>query len=247
MESETVSNHISKTTTFTVLITAVLAFAAAVILVQQQALDDQIVIFHNAIYENEGLLKVFQFISAYGMGFIALVFAVVAFLSIKSKTWEQYQPLLMLIIFSFAFGSIAGDLLKEVIGRERPSITLAGQIANTVISDSFAFPSGHATKSLALALPFVIVASGKDLKTRLLKILVLASALLVAYSRIALQRHYLSDVLAALGVALVFVPVSNWFVNRLYQKRNMDAEKLARFSGRLGIVFVFLSVALCMF
>lgn len=247
MKSEVVSNHISRTTTFTVLITAVLAFAAAVILVQQQALDTSIVIFHNVIYKNEALLKVFQFISAYGMGFIALIFAGVAFLSAKSEGWKKYRPLLLLIVFSFAFGSIAGDLLKEVIGRERPSVALAGQIGNAVISGSFSFPSGHATKSLALALPFVIVASGKELKTRLLKALVLVSALLVAYSRIALQRHYLSDVLAALGVALVFVPVATWFVNRQYQKRGMDPEKLARFSSRLGVVFVFLAVALCMF
>jgi undecaprenyl-diphosphatase len=247
MESEVVSNQNSKTTTFIVYITAALAFSAAVILFQQQALDDRIVIFHNFIYKSEAYLSVFQFISAYGMGFISLIFAGVAFLSARSESWEKYRPLLLLIIFSFALGSIAGDLLKGVIGRERPSVALAGQIGNAVISDSFAFPSGHATKSLALVLPFVIVASGKEMKTWVLKILLLVSAILVAYSRIALQRHYLSDVLAALGVALVFVPIANWFVNRQYQKRGMDTEKLSRISGRLGIVFVFLAVALCMF
>lgn len=247
MESEIVSNQISKTTTFTVLVTAVLAFAAAVILVQQQALDDRIVIFHNFIYKNDIYLNVFQFISAYGMSFIALIYAGVAFLSIKSENWEKYRPLMLLVILSFAFGSITGDLLKEVIGRVRPSVALAGQIGNSVISGSFAFPSGHATKSLALALPFVIAASGKEMRTWLLKILLLASALLVAYSRIALQRHYLSDVLAALGVALVFVLVANWFVNWQYQKRGMDTNKLARLSNRLGVVFIFLAVALYMF
>lgn len=247
MESEIVSNQISKKTTFTVLVSAVLAFAAAVILVQQQVLDDRIVIFHNFIYKNDVYLSVFQFISAYGMSFIALIYAGVAFLSGKSKSWKEYRPLLMLIIFSFAFGSITGDLLKEVIRRARPAVALAGQIANTFVNGSFSLPSGHATKSLALALPFVIAASGKDLKTRLLKILLLASALLVAYSRIALQRHYLSDILAALGVALVFVPVANWVANWQFQKLGMDTEKLARLPNRLGLVFIFLAVALYMF
>jgi len=95
-------------------------------------------------------------------------------------------------------------------------------------------------------LPYVLAAAGKDVKTRALKIMVLASAVLVSYSRIALQKHYLSDILAALGVALFFIPVACWFVNLQYKKRNMDQTKLDKLAKRLGFVFILLAVVLCL-
>ncbi len=246
MDREIISNKISKTKLISIFVTAVIVLSSAVILIQQQKIDSDIVIFHNFVYENAFLLNFFQFVSAYGMGFISLLYGILAFLTFKIEELKPHRPMFIFIILCFAFGSIAGDLLKEVINRARPIVDLAGQIAITTLSDSPSFPSGHATKSLVLALPFVIVASGKDVITKLLKAIALTSAVLVSYSRIALQKHYLSDVLAALGISLIFVIVTNWFVNRLYKAKKFDQAKLEVISKRLGLVFSVLAVVLCL-
>ena len=223
-----------------------IVFSAALIIWRQQGLDNAIVIQHNFIYENTFLLNFFKLWSRYGMGLIALLFGILAFLTFRYKELESSRPLFMFLLFGFAFASLSGDLLKEVFNRARPAVALAGQIANTANSNSPAFPSGHATKSLALALPYVLAAAGKDIKTKALKIIVLVSALLVSYSRIALQRHYLSDILGALGVALFFIPISYWFVNFIYKKNKVDQAKVDQMAKRLGVVYLLLAVVLCL-
>ena len=147
-------------------------------------------------------------------------------------------------MFSFAFGSIAGDLLKEVIGRSRPVMELTGKIMLSDLSDTSSFPSGHATKSMGLALPFVIVASNKDTITKIFKIIVLLFATLVCYSRIALQKHFLSDVLAGIAIALFFVFVALWIVNFIYKRRSIDEKKLSDLNKRLGFIFTGLAILL---
>jgi len=118
------------------------------------------------------------------------------------------------------------DFLKEIIDKARPVITLSGQIAIRNINETPAFPSGHATKSMALALPFLLFASQKNSITIIVKILVFTTALLVWYSRIALQAHFLSDVLAGIGTALFFPPFSILFVNFSFIRKKVNVDKV---------------------
>jgi undecaprenyl-diphosphatase len=246
MNTGFVSNNISKTRTISILVASSIFLATGVVLWQTQDLDNRIVIGHNFIHENSLYLNAFQIISRYGMGFIAVVFGILALLTSKYEALEPMRPLFLLILFTFGFGSISGDLLKNVINRGRPIAELAGQIASTTPAGSPAFPSGHATKSMTLALPFFLVAASKDLATRLVKVLTLTSAVMVCYSRIALQRHYLSDVLGGIAVALLFVVIGNWVANRFYERMKIDQARLATMAQRLGLVFFGSAVLLTM-
>jgi undecaprenyl-diphosphatase len=246
MDTETISIHISKTKTISILVTSLIVLAVSLILWQNQDLDNQIVISHNFIFENDLYHNTFKIISRYGMGFIAVLYGILALLTFRFKQLEALRPLFLFILLSFAFGSISGDILKQLINRARPIVELAGQIASTAPSGSPAFPSGHATKSMTLALPFVLVAASKNFTTRLVKILSLTSAVLVCYSRIALQRHFLSDVLAGFGIALLFVVIAIWIVNHFYKRRKVGQALLATLSKRLGFVFFGLAVILCL-
>jgi undecaprenyl-diphosphatase len=176
------------------------------------------------------------------MGIISLIYSLLIFLSLKNTELDHNRALFLFILFTFAFGGIAGDLLKELIGRARPVVELSGKIRVTDLSDTSSFPSGHATKSMALALPFVIVASNKDVLTKVIKVLVLISALLVCYSRIALQKHFFSDVLAGIATALLFLIVAYWIVNRVYARRKIDEKSLSGLNKRLGFIFIALAV-----
>jgi len=243
--ADLVKIDMSQTKTIAIFTSFIIFYIAAIILWKQNSIDSDIVIHFNFVYENELYLRLLKALSHYGMSFITALYALFLFLSFRYEKLKHERPLFFLIIISFALSTFGGDLLKELIDKARPVITLSGQIAIKHIHETPAFPSGHATKSMALALPFVIMASSKSTITNIFKILALLAALLVCYSRIAQQAHFLSDVLAGIGTALFFIPIAVWFTNKLYKKRKINGYKLGMFSQRIILIFIGLTVILC--
>ena len=239
-----ISIKIPKTKMISIFASSFFFFIIAFVLWKQQRIDVATVLMHNCVYENESLFEFLKVVSRFGMGFISLIYCLAIFLSFRKDELHLNKPLFLYIIFAFAFGSIAGDLMKELFSRARPAVLLAGQIHNMVISDSFSFPSGHATKSMSLALPFILMASKKSTINRILKIILLLSSILVCYSRIALQRHFPSDIFAGVAVALVAVVIGHWIVNYIYKRRMIDETKLQTMSFKLGFVFIALAILL---
>ena len=97
---------------------------------------------------------------------------------------------------------------------------------------------------MALALPFLLFATRKNIITIIFKILVFTAALLVCYSRIALQAHFLSDVLAGIGTALFFIPFSILFVNFNFRRNKINVDKLNLMSKRFIFLFTGLAIIL---
>ena len=241
-----ISIEISQKKIATVLIFSALFFIISILLWIQKDIDNSVVIWSNYVYENESSLKFFKFISRFGMGIISLMYTILILLSFKNKELGHIKTLFLFVILTFAMSSVAGDLLKEVIGRSRPVVELSGKIMLKDISDTTSFPSGHATKSMGLALPFIIMALNKDTITKIFKVLIFLFAILVCYSRIALQKHFLSDVLAGMAIALFFVFVAIQVANYLYKRRNTDEIELSFLNKKLGFIFTGLAVLLCL-
>jgi undecaprenyl-diphosphatase len=105
-----------------------------------------------------------------------------------------------------------------------------------------ALPSGHATKSLALALPLLFLAPGRSLLQRAVKLLVLIMALGVGLSRVVLGAHYVSDVLAGMGTALAGLPLAVFFANVVLKRTS--PEKLRKRRMVWGFLLVVLT---CLF
>jgi membrane-associated phospholipid phosphatase len=236
--------EISKIKIIVIFVAALLFYIAALILWKQNTVDNNIVIHFNYVYENEMHLNFNKMLSHFGMSFITALYALLLFLSFRKEDLKNERPLFFLILISFAFGGIGGDLIKEIIDKARPVITLSEQIAIKNINDTPAFPSGHATKSMALALPFLLFASQKNIITITGKILVFTAALLVCYSRIALQAHFLSDVLAGIGTALFFIPFSVLFVNFSFRRKKVNVDKLNLMSQKFVFLFIGLTILL---
>ena len=246
IDSEQVRITISRNKSIVILISSLAFYLAAILLWNQQELDSAIVIKQNFVFSSQYYLHTAQFISKYGMGLISLSFAILLFITQNDAKHRVNQPVFFFILISFGLGSIAGDLLKEVVDRARPVVELSGQIIQTKVPGSPSFPSGHATKSMALALPFVLIASNTGTLTKLIKVITLLLAMLVCYSRVALQKHYLSDILAGVGTALLFLLIVVWVVNYFYRLQKMDEKKLYLMNKRIRFVFLGLAVILCM-
>jgi len=104
------------------------------------------------------------------------------------------QPRLGLAALLANTGShLVVQILKRAVARVRPCDASGTPLALVDLPDPHSFPSGHAAAATA-------VAATVALAHPMIAPVVLPLAGLVAYSRVALRVHHLSDVLA--GVAL---------------------------------------------
>lgn len=112
----------------------------------------------------------------------------------------------LIFAISLLLTAASVSILKVVFALERPQEAL-------VVVDSYAFPSGHAASSTALALLLIwILYNGKGSPTMKFTsavcIALLAGA--ISYSRIAIGVHTTTDVVAgiALGCIIVFTTIA---------------------------------------
>jgi membrane-associated phospholipid phosphatase len=100
-----------------------------------------------------------KWLTSNGMATITIIYILYLFASKKLKSLDAPLIVNFYTIFSFAISGIAGDLLKMIFARPRPVTTYADEILALSRSATPAIPSGHATKSVALILPFLLLVS----------------------------------------------------------------------------------------
>jgi undecaprenyl-diphosphatase len=188
----------------------------------------------------EPIVVVSKWLTSNGMATITTLFVIYLIASKKFKSLDAPLTIYFYTICSFGLSGIAGDLLKLVIARPRPAFTYGQEIL--VLSDSLtlAIPSGHATKSIALVLPFILLVSHSKHIHKGIKILIGLIAVGVCFSRIVLGAHYVSDVLAGIGTALIGLPLSMMFANMVINK--MKQEQLPILSNIWGFLLVVLTI-----
>jgi membrane-associated phospholipid phosphatase len=216
-------------------------WALSIVLWQQAGLDRMIQLAHNALRSNSLITDWAEALSTYGMASCILVFLVCFALSYRYDGFKDLQKILLPILLSFAIAGPVGDLSKRIFARPRPFEQYPAEIVPITRPAAYSLPSGHSTKSFALVLPFVVLAPpGK--RRKIVKAALLLVAAAVAYSRIVLGVHFLSDILAGLGTAFIVLPLAATAANAIYTAKGMtekSAEKLAAICGLILFIIVF--------
>ncbi|MCX6799712.1 MAG: bifunctional DedA family/phosphatase PAP2 family protein [Candidatus Falkowbacteria bacterium] len=135
--------------------------------------------------------------------------SVLAVFTIVLGVWLVYEKKmyhLSLLFFSMFCGAASVSLMKSIIQRARPTNPLIGADAT-----GYGFPSGHATMSLIFFCVLLYVFKD-DIKNKTLKILFgivnIAMFLLIGFSRVYLNAHWASDVMAGFALGLFWVSLT---------------------------------------
>ncbi|MDE2229991.1 MAG: phosphatase PAP2 family protein [Alphaproteobacteria bacterium] len=140
-------------------------------------------------------------VTLFGLGGPYLLVTAVAALALRlggrvAAAWRATY-----VFFAVAASGLFVDIVKVVAGRARPKLLFADQLygftGTGAHADHWSFPSGHSATAAALAVAL------STLYPRLTPAWV-AAALLIGFSRLALDQHYLSDVLGGLYFGVVF-------------------------------------------
>lgn len=105
-----------------------------------------------------------------------------------------------MLFFSIALAHLISQILKPIIGRQRPFVSCPGKVLLIHTPGGYSCPSGHSASSFAAAT--ILCTADKRLG-----IIALVLAFSIAFSRIFLFVHYPSDTLigSILGVLCAFL------------------------------------------
>jgi membrane-associated phospholipid phosphatase len=208
----------------------------------QAEIDKQVLFALNFTNFTEFAKPLFSAVSGSGMQAILFIYIIYQALTFRIEEWKTERSIFFLILLSFALIGICGDILKEIFDRARPFIEYAGQYQSLSNADSPSFPSGHATKSIALVLPLLFYSSFKHRGQTAVKILLSIIAGSVCLSRIALGAHYLSDILAGIGLVFGVLPLVLFPVNKTLRK--ISPERFNKASQKWILIYIVLFVVL---
>jgi undecaprenyl-diphosphatase len=125
----------------------------------------------------------------------------IIFISILFLIYLFYKKMYSQIIFftiSILGSSLLFVLIKEIIKRDRP-------ISNIIEIGGYSFPSGHATLSTTLAFCIYLIFKDKVKYKKSFVLILISYPLVISFTRVYLHVHYLSDVIAGIGLGLVWV------------------------------------------
>jgi membrane-associated phospholipid phosphatase len=159
-----------------------------------QSIDDRVYSF---VVENEVAVLVWfgEFLGVVGSAWVTapVAIGIALFLGVKHRSVA-----LTIWVSAFAVSQLVSITMKNIYGRPRPPMPL-------VETTSFSFPSGHAITGAVVAIGLMIVLVPSVRRRPLYWTIALAYIVAMAWSRVYVRAHWLSDVTAgvAIGAAVI--------------------------------------------
>lgn len=175
-------------------------------------------------------LKILDYIKdVFGSPILDKVMPVITVLGYKGAFWialtlvllifRKTRPLAFSMAIALLLGLVFGNIiLKNLIARARPYEYNRGITLLIQKLKDYSFPSGHALAAFESATCIFI-----RYKKWGVAVFLLATA--IAFSRMYLYVHFLSDVLAGIVLGIIFAIIASAVVNRFYKNKNTLAKK----------------------
>lgn len=137
---------------------------------------------------------------------VPFIIVVAVALALSRRWWAVGTWMLAIMISQFL-----NTPLKVLYGRERPPLPL-------VETTGYAFPSGHALTGAVVAITLVIVLAPSGRKRRYLEFVAILYVLVMAWSRVYVRAHWLSDVTAGLAFGAAAALTAALIIDRLRER-----------------------------
>ena len=128
--------------------------------------------------------------------------------------YKRYFQELYFSAFAIIGSASLMYLVKNIVQRIRPEHFL-------IEVSGYSFPSGHATLSTAMAFSIYLIFKDKIKWKKSLLLVSITFAFLISFSRVYLSVHYLSDVLAGIGVSIFWVSLVALVFDIIKNKREV--------------------------
>lgn len=187
-----------------------IVFIILTILVKLNMLTSFDNVFYNLIAFdiNDLLINIYKLITFLGSTLFIIsmcVFFLILFIILKKKNHGLIVTSVVII------STLINNLIKIIIARERPNVI------SFVTEHSYSFPSGHtmaATTLYGILLYFVLKSNmNKKLKIALSVVLGLLPVL-VAFSRVYLGAHFMSDVIGAIIISTILLLIETYVIDK---------------------------------
>jgi membrane-associated phospholipid phosphatase len=223
------------------LVAAGVAWCVALLLWSQQGVDEALALWSAGLDEEGLTIALARLASRYGMATMCAILLAGLVASVRGESWRPLRAIYLLTLLSFGISGIAGDLLKEAVDRLRPPFVYPELSVAASGFTSSSFPSGHSTKAVALALPFLLFVTGWRGRRGLVKCALAGLALSVCTSRVVLGAHFLSDVVGGLAMALSGLPFAVLASNAILGAMTpSDMDRAGRIWIGVYVVLIFI-------
>ena len=150
-------------------------------------------------------------------GFVWMLIIVIALIIYaKWKNKETLKKVAILALCALLLADLVTYAIKLIVQEPRPYLVLDNARLLVYEDDVFAFPSGHATSTLAVVTVFVLKA--KELVKKhynILKILLIMFVVIIMFSRVYCGVHYPFDVLTGAIIGIAGALVVNKYENKI--------------------------------
>lgn len=136
-----------------------------------------------------------------------------------TKEWRQTVELFAVCL---AIDIMIVGLLKQIIRRKRPhyeSKTIKIDYIN-IASDRYSFPSGHVSRAIILSIYFMVYMYhfGNVFVNGFAVFAIFTGLVAMGASRVALGKHYISDVMVGYLCGFISIPVAKFLLQFTLQK-----------------------------
>ena len=205
---------------FSLLTISVLFFYSLVhnVMFEKQNMMDDLAFFYFRPWISENHTRIANILTFFGTGtFLIPSYSLIIFYLIRI----QHRKYAVMVLTTVISSLLLGWLLKPAFHRLRPSYPLVSG------AGGYSFPSGHALGGFIFVgvIIWLIWKTNRRIYFKLImSIFCVVFGLLIGLSRVYLHVHYLTDIVASLLVALIWLLLS-YFCFRIAYKNSLHEKK----------------------